>query len=274
MGKVEIVKIVEEGNKKHIKIFGYSIWRIFAYFIIYSILGYIVETIYGIVTTGRWESRQSFLYGPFCAIYGAGAVAMLALLQYFNQNYKKLFVGGVIIGSTIEYVVSLYGEKVLNVKWWDYSDLPFNINGRISLMYAFFWGILAICLVIYINPRVDNFINWIISKISIKKLKVITLTVIILMFIDNTITGYALDAFTIRKVYEYDIQVTNKEEIDIKYNNIYGNKELSEFIYKFWNDKKMIRTFPNLKLVDKDGKIIYFDTLVGNIQPYYYKFDF
>ena len=57
-------------KKKKFTIMGLSIWRILAYFIIYSIVGYIIETIFGIITKGRWESRQSFLYGPFCAIYG------------------------------------------------------------------------------------------------------------------------------------------------------------------------------------------------------------
>lgn len=55
-------------EKKQFRIFGYSIWRILAYFIIYSVLGYIIETIFGIITKGTWESRQSFLYGPFCGI--------------------------------------------------------------------------------------------------------------------------------------------------------------------------------------------------------------
>ena len=52
-------------NKKIFSILGISIWRILAYFILYSFLGYIIETIFGIVTKGVWESRQSFLYGPF-----------------------------------------------------------------------------------------------------------------------------------------------------------------------------------------------------------------
>ena len=67
-------------EKKSLKIMGISIWRILAYFIIYSFLGYVIETIFGIVTKGVWESRQSFLYGPFCAIYGLGACIMIIFL--------------------------------------------------------------------------------------------------------------------------------------------------------------------------------------------------
>ena len=66
-----------KNKKKTLTINGISIWRILAYFIIYSVAGYIIETVYGMITKGVWESRQSFLYGPFCGIYGLGAVVMI-----------------------------------------------------------------------------------------------------------------------------------------------------------------------------------------------------
>ena len=270
MEKVEKTK----KQKKKFKIFGYSIWRIFAYFIIYSVLGYIIETIFGIITKGTWESRQSFLYGPFCGIYGLGAVIMILSLQYFNQNNNRLFIGGFIVGSLIEYIVSWVGEMILNVKWWDYSNMPLNLNGRICVFFSIFWGFLAIYLMSYINPKIDRLIEWIKSKISIKKLKVITLIVIIFLFVDFVLTGYALKFFIVRKVHENNLPVANKEQIDIEYDKIYSNEKLVEFINTFWGDRKMIRTFPNLKIKDKDGNIIYFDCYVGDIQPYYYKFDF
>lgn len=260
--------------KKRFKLFGYTIWRILAYFIIYSVLGYIIETIFGIITKGTWESRQSFLYGPFCGIYGLGAVIMILSLQYFNQNNNRLFWGGFLVGSIIEYVVSWIGEILLNVKWWDYSNMPLNLNGRICVFFSIFWGLLAIYLMSYINPRVDRLINWIKTKISINKLKVITLGVTIFLFIDCVVTGYALKFFIVRKVYENNLQVVNKEQLDIAYNEIYSNEKLVDFIEKFWNDRKMIRTFPNLKIKDKDGNLIYFADYVGDIQPYYYKFNF
>ena len=261
-------------QKKKFKLFGYTIWRILAYFIIYSVLGYIIETIFGIITKGTWENRQSFLYGPFCGIYGLGAVIMILSLQYFNQNNNRLFWGGFLVGSIIEYVVSWIGEILLNVKWWDYSNMPLNLNGRICVFFSIFWGLLAIYLMSYINPKVDRLINWIKTKISINKLKVITLGVTIFLFIDCVVTGYALKFFIVRKVYENNLQVVNKEQLDIAYNEIYSNEKLVDFIEKFWNDRKMIRTFPNLKIKDKDGNLIYFADYVGDIQPYYYKFNF
>ena len=261
-------------EKKKFTILGMSIWRVLAYFIIYSILGYLIETLFGLVTKGVIESRQSFLYGPFCAIYGLGAVIMIGLLQYFKKNNFTLFFGGFLIGSVVEYLVSLFGEMILGVKWWDYSNMPLNLNGRICVFYSIFWGLLAIYLMSYINPRVDRLINWIKSKISTNKLKVITLGVTIFLFIDCVVTGYALKYFIIRKVHDNNIQIVNKEQADVAYQKIYSNEKLTEFINKYWGDRKMIRTFPNLKIQDKDGNIIYFADYVGDIQPYYYKFNF
>ena len=262
-----------KNEKKSFTILGVSIWRIFAYFIIYSVIGYIIETLFGMVTKGVWESRQSFLYGPFCAIYGLGAVVMILALKSFNKNYNTLFIGGFIVGSIVEYIVSWYGDVFLNVKWWDYSDMPLNINGRICVFFSLFWGFLAIYLMAYANPRVDRLINKIKGKFALKKLKVITMIIIVFMFVDCVLTGIAIKLFMVRKVHEYDLNVSNKEEIEEVYNVVYGNEDLNNLVTNWIGDKKMIMTFPNLKTQDKEGNMIYFDMYVGNIKPYYYKFN-
>ena len=259
-------------NKKNgtFTILGFSIWKLFAYFIIYSIAGYIIETLFGIFTKGVWESRQSFLYGPFCAIYGLGAVIMIVFLQYFTKNYNTLFIGGFIIGSITEYLVSLIGELILGVKWWDYSNMPLNLDGRICVFYSIFWGFLGIYLMCSLNPKVDRLIEWIKSKISMPKLKTITSSLIIFLLIDCIVTGYAISLFIIRMIEKNNLDVQNKEIISSQYIKIYEeNPKRAEFIYKFWGDKKMLKTFPNLKITDKNGNRIYMDSLLPDIQPYY-----
>lgn len=271
--KLNEVKEYKKNEKKKFTILGFSIWRILAYFIIYSVAGYIIETLFGIVTKGVWESRQSFLYGPFCSIYGLGAVVMIIFLQYFDQNNNRLFIGGFIVGSIVEYIVSWYGDVFFHIKWWDYSNMPLNLNGRICVFFSLFWGFLAIYLMSYVNPKIDKLINFIKSKISIKSLKIVTAVVTIFLFLDCLLTGYALEMFFIRKVHENNLQVAGKEIIDDKYEKIYNNEQLSNFIYKYFGDKKMIRTFPNLKTQDINGNMLYFDCYVGDIKPYYYKFN-
>ena len=258
--------------KKSKTIFGFSIWRLIAYFIIYSVLGFIIETIFGAVTKGVIESRKSFLYGPFCAIYGLGAVVMILCLQPFKKNNNTLFWGGFVVGSIIEYLVSLIGELIFHVIWWDYSDMPLNINGRVCVYFSIFWGLLGIYLVSYINPKIDKLINFIKRKISDKALKIIEMITAVFLIVDCLLTAYALKAFYIRMVKLHNINIGNVEMIDKEYDKIYGNKKKSDFIYKYWGDEKMIKTLPNLKLQENDGKIVYFDSLLPDIQTYYYKF--
>lgn len=260
-------------KSKQCKINGISIWRIIAYLIIYSVIGYVVETIYGIITKGQWESRQSFLYGPFCGIYGLGATILIISLQNFKQSNHKLFWVGFIVGSVIEYAISLIGELIFNIKWWDYSDRAFNINGRVCVTFSIFWGLLSIYLMTYLNPRVDRIINFIKSKISLKILKVVVVVTTIVIVFDILLTGYSLQMFTIRIVHDNNLNVKYKQEIDKKYEQIYiKDTKQAEFIYKYFGNKKMIRTFPNIKIKDVEGNILYYDNYVGDIQPYYYKF--
>lgn len=272
--KLEQTNTKATNQKKKFKIMGLSVWRILAYFIIYSVVGYIIETIFGIITKGTWESRQSFLYGPFCAIYGLGAAIMIMFLHKYSKNYTRLFIGGFIVGSIVEYLVSWIGEMLLGVKWWDYSDMPLNINGRICVYFSIFWGFLALYLIASFNPRIDRLINWIKSKLSVKALKVLTTTVTILLLIDCIATGIALSVFLVRMVHNYDLNVPNKEIIMQKYDDIYSNQKLTNFIYKYWGDKKMLKTFPNLKVQDSYGNIVYMDGLLNDIKPYYYRFNF
>ncbi len=260
-----------EKSKKKFTIMGISIWRILAYFIIYSILGFVIETLYGMMTKGVLESRQSFLYGPFCGIYGLGAVIMIIFLHKYQTKYNALFIGGFIVGSITEYIVSLFGEMILGVKWWDYSGMPLNLNGRICVFFSLFWGFLGMYLIASLNPKIDRLINWVKSKFkTYKSLKAFVSVVTIALLIDCIVTGFALEFFLVRMIVKNDINVANKELVQEQYDKIYGNEKLSDFIYTFWGDKKMIRTFPNLKIKDVDGNIVYMDSFL-DIQPYYLK---
>ena len=266
-------KEVEVKEKKHIKIAGITLWRIVAYFIIYSIVGFIIETIFGILTKGVLESRKSFLYGPFCSIYGLGAVLMILPLQRFKKNNYTLFAAGFVIGSVIEYLVSLIGELIFHIKWWDYSDQILNLNGRICVLFSLFWGLLAIYLMSDINKRVDKLIDFLKKKISMGILKTAVVLVSIFLAFDLGITAYALQMFTIRIVYDNNLNVANKQYIDEQYEKIYvKDTKQKEFILKYFDDEKMIKTFPNIKIEDVDGNILFYRKYVKDIKPYYYNF--
>ena len=126
---------------------------------------------------------------------------------------------------------------------------------------------------LYIHPKIKKLIVIIKSKIPLKIFKTTIIVVTVFLFFDSLLTVYALDMFYIRKVHQYNLNVANFQYIDERYEKIYNNEKRANFIYKFFGDKKMIRTFPNLKTLDKDRNIIYFDCYVNNITPYYYKFN-
>lgn len=264
---------MEKKKKEHIKICGISIWRILAYFVVYSVAGFIIETIFGLLTKGVLESRKSFLYGPFCSIYGLGAVLMILPLQKYKKNNYTLFFAGFFIGSIIEYMVSLVGELIFHIKWWDYSDQMFNINGRICVLFSLFWGLLAIYLMLDINPRIDKFIDFVKSKIPANYMKTVIIFSILFLSFDLGITVYALQMFSVRIIHENNLNVSNKQLMDTLYEKIYVNdQKQKDFIYKFFDNEKMIKTFPNIKIEDVDGNILFFRDYVKDIKPYYYNF--
>ena len=260
--KKQISKKVKKG------IFGYSFWQILEYFIVYSILGYVIETLYGLLTKGIIESRQSMLYGPFCCIYGLGAICLLCIPKSAKKNNWTLFIAGFIIGSVVEYVVSWVGEVIFNIKWWDYSNFPLNINGRVCVYFSIFWGILTICLNKVINPTVDK----VLGKIPMKILHVLTVIIMIFMAFDFIISSFALKMFETRLIYNYNLEVQGAEDYYEKYLDIYQNNPgLKEFVDKVFSDEKMLKTFPNIKFTLHDGSILLVKDILTDIKPYYIK---
>lgn len=259
-------------EKKKLTILGINLWEILAYFIIYSIAGFFIETCFALIRYGVLESRQSFLYGPFCSIYGLGAIVMIIFLQYFKKNRLTLFAGGFLIGSVTEYLVSLIGEWILHVKWWDYSNMPFNLNGRICFAYSIFWGALGIILMRVIHPRIRNFMAYILKKSSAKFTKTSIIVIIIFMLVNCIISAYAINLFTIRMVAENNLNVENKEII-YRINNELNKSELrTKLRNTLFSNEKMIKTYPNLKVEQVDGTIVYFKDLLPDIKPYFIKF--
>lgn len=240
--------------------------RILAYFIIYSFLGFIIETIFGMLTKGVIESRQSCLYGPFCCIYGLGAAVMIPGLQKFKKKNWTLFLAGAIEGSIVEYVISWLGEIVFHIKWWDYSNLPFDINGRICLLFTIFWGILALLLMRLINPYIEKFID----KIPKKLFSVLTIGGTILLILDLLITAFGLQVFYTRFTKKYDLNLVEDKKLMVS-QEVLENKFVQKLSDTIFTDEKMLRTFPNIKYKDNDGNIIWVKDILTDIKPYYYK---
>ena len=103
---------------------------------------------------------MGFLDGPFSPIYGCGAIILILFVFPFRYNLLLFFIMSVVITSAIEYISSLFFEKVFKIVWWSYSDKPFNIQGRICLEYSFYWGILSILVLTFIHHNIINLVNF------------------------------------------------------------------------------------------------------------------
>lgn len=144
------------------------------YFFIYSFLGWVSETLYAIYQTGHFVKR-GFLFGVICPIYGYGAIILLLFFRQFKRNSLKLFIIAAIVLSALEYYVSFAMEGLFKSHWWNYTNEFFNLNGRISILYSFVWGIAAILFLNHIHPFIKRNLN----KHLFKRIPIVIQSVII-----------------------------------------------------------------------------------------------
>ena len=129
----------------------------FLYFLIYSFLGWFWEVMLYIVRDHKLVNR-GFLNGPYCPIYGCGAVLFVLLAENFCSNPIVLFLLGGLIACVLEYITSYVLEKLFHARWWDYSDYKFHINGRVSLIGYVFFG-LGASVVPLVHPHIAKFVS-------------------------------------------------------------------------------------------------------------------
>lgn len=138
---------------------GMGIYKLLLVCFIGSFAGVVVELLWCLITNGYLESRSGLVYGPFNLLYGAGAVVLTVCLYRFrNRSPWISFFGGMIVGTVVEYVCSWGQEMIFGSRSWDYSAMPFNINGRVCLLYSVFWGFLGILWIKDLYPRMAKWI--------------------------------------------------------------------------------------------------------------------
>ena len=137
---------------------GFSLYHILAYFLIYSCLGWCLEVVYAAAATGQLVNR-GFLNGPVCPIYGFGMILVLFFLTPLEHNLLLLYLGGVLLPSALELVGGWALYKLYRTRWWDYSDMPFNIGGYICLEFSLLWGVGAMVMVKAIHPVIASLVD-------------------------------------------------------------------------------------------------------------------
>ena len=217
-------KLAEKEAKKRIFAYGCSFHKLVWLFFLGAFLGDIVETIFCVFAMGRLMSRSSVVYGPFSIVWGLGiAFFTLLLHRYQKRNDRYLFLLGTVLGGVYEYICSVFTELVFGTVFWDYSKIPFNLGGRINLLYCFFWGLAAVVWMKGLYPRISRLIE----KVPMKVGKTLSWVFIVFMVFNVVVSGLALNRYAERN------------------SGIAPENQLEEYIDEHFDDERMERIYPN-----------------------------
>lgn len=244
-----------------------DIENVFLWLIIYSVIGWIYESILCSITERRFVNR-GFLNGPYCPIYGFGAILDILILGWI-ENPIILFVLSAILTCTLEYITSFLMEKLFHARWWDYSNRKFNINGRVCLIGAVVFGTLSLILIKLVHPLILKMIG--LMSDTFFHTTVIVLAVIFIADNIITISGFCHFDRKIKKFAE-DVKLQTEklaenikvktEDIKVKAENIKTKTnniqvptvltDLQENITKMFNfqEKRMLKAFPKFKSIN------------------------
>ena len=211
----------------------------FLIFILYAFIGWSLEVFFGVLKEKKFINR-GFLIGPICPIYGFGAMFMLLFLTKYRDDPIVVFVLGAVICSILEYFTSYIMEKLFKARWWDYSYIKFNVNGRICLQFSALFGLFGVILICIVNPIVIYLLNLIPNL-----LKTILSIILLLLFLSDIIISFniinkvKLTAQNITKDYTEEINKRVKEKLKNKLLQSRVLKAFPQFSFiNRLNDKK------------------------------------
>ena len=160
-------------------IFGFDSYHVILWFLTYSILGWGVESIYMSICNKKLTNR-GFATGPFCPIYGVGALTVFFALRPYSNNGLLLFVLGSLLATTIEFLTAVIMKRVFGEIWWDYNEKPFNYKGVLCLESSIAWGFYTLFLFLFLQ----RFVEGVVSRIPIQAGKIAGSVLLILFTID------------------------------------------------------------------------------------------
>lgn len=186
-----------------------NLYYLFFYFIIFSFLGWLMETVRVSLKNGQFVNR-GFANGPYCPIYGFGMCFVIVFLSGLKSNIPALFMCGMLLTTALEYFTSYMLEMIFKAKWWDYSYKKFNLKGRICLDISIAWGILSVIMIELVVPLLDIFIG----KIPIFIGEIFVGAVILLIAGDVVSTARSILSFRTMLYKLASVKAEIKEEWD------------------------------------------------------------
>ena len=160
-------------------VLGTDVYHIIQWFLIYSILGWVVESIYMSICNRRLTNR-GFVKGPICPIYGVGALTVYFLLRPVGDNLYLLYFLGCVIPTLLEYVTARLMLSIFGEVWWDYSEKPFNYKGILCLESTLAWGFYTLGLFLFLHRGVE----WVVNRYSFQTGTWLGGIILLLFFLD------------------------------------------------------------------------------------------
>lgn len=225
--------------------YGFCFTKLFYLFVIGSFIGTILETIWAFCVDGHFEMRVGMVYGPFIPVYGGGACFLTAALyKLYKLNDTLVFVISVFVGAGFEYFCSWLQEQMFGTVSWDYSDTPFNLDGRTNLMYALIWGFLGLVWVRYLYPWTAKLIE----KIPKRAGAIITTFLIVFMAFNGFMSVTATARWTQRT------------------EGVPASNSFEEYLNEKFDNEKMEFLFPGMKKAAEAG--VTTEGIISNERPY------
>ena len=197
-------------------------------FIIGSFLGFVLESFWCFLINHHLESRKGLIYSPLIPIYGIAALLISLIINLFDiTNYYQIFIFGLLISLIVEYLSSVFQEKIFHTKSWDYSHMSFNIKGRVNLKYTLMFGIVSLIYSKYFLPKY----NLLFKSIKLSILNPFCLIFTLFLMFDIIISCLACYRMKERKQ-------------KIKRPNCFW-----KYIDNKYNDKYLSKIYPNMKSI-------------------------
>ena len=241
-------------------------------FIIYAFLGWCSEVAFAAVNKGKFVNR-GFLNGPVCPIYGVGMLIVVLCLWNLRDRPLLLFLGSALLTTALEFVTGFVLERFFHDKWWDYSDMPFNIKGYVCLKFTILWGLAAsfiigaihrfiymliektpfglgvILLAVFSAAFIADFIVTLTALVKLpKKLRAMAEAERALRAVSDKIGENISDTTIAAKEKGEALAEENKprlEELKAEYEK--KKKELSAMLERNFVQRRIFKAFPNLK---------------------------
>jgi len=250
--------------------------EVLAYFYIYAFVGWVCEDIYVGILNRKLVNR-GMLNGPYCPIYGFGALLVFYPLEEVKNSALAVFLSAIVITTTLEYLSSWALEKLFHTRWWDYSHLHFNLNGRVCLLNSLLFGLMGLAGIYFVHPFVSSFVEgigfyrlfWILLIISILFIIDLVMTIYKLMKRNQIMEKASLKLASVKEKYELEKE-ESKQELKEKYDawlKKQDDEEIVSMIEKLdrLRNSRLAKAFPNRKIQDNLTSLKeYYESILNN----------